>query len=328
MRPAAMPFGVVLLLALPRAASAQAWVPDGGSGSVSVQYQNLFVREHAFGSTLIDRGHIESHGAIADVVYGVTDRLAVRFSVPFFVAKYDGSNPHVLDGLPNIDNGRYHGALQDLRLDIRYAISRDHAIKVTPFVTTIVPSHQYVYFGHSAVGTDLNEVQIGSYVGRTLDPIMPQLFVQGRVAYGFVQPMLGISHNRTYLDLELGYAVRPGVRVYLIGTGYTTHGGINFAPPPNTRAALDAMGPGFYQHHDQISHEETANIGLGGAVEITRSLDLFGSIGTNMMQINGHVIQRGVSAGVTWHFSRHDALGDLREEPRRLAARCVCGKAR
>lgn len=330
MRPG-VPFGIVLLLAFPGPASAQAWLPEGGSGSVSLQYQNMFVRDHAAGSTLLDRGHIESQGAIADVVYGVTDHLAVRFSVPWFVAKYNGQYPHVLDGLPNIDNGNYHGAVQDLRLDVRYAISPDHALKVTPFVTTIVPSHQYVYFGHSAVGTDLNEVQIGSYVGRTLDPIAPQLFVQGRVAYGFVQPILGISHNRTYVDLELGYAVRPGVRVYVIGTGYTTHGGVNFVLPPNTQKALDAMGPGFWQHHDQIGHEETANLGLGGAVEITRSLDLFGSIGTNMMEVNGHVVQRGISAGITWHFSRRDALGDLRdrrEEPRKMTARCVCGKAR
>jgi hypothetical protein len=331
MRPARLLFGNVLLLALPWVASAQAWLPDQGSGSVSIQYQNGFVRDHAFGSTQVDAGHIESHGVIADVVYAVTDRVAVRFSLPYFVAKYDGSKPHnQIPGLPNLDNGRYHGAVQDLRLDVRYAISPHHAIAVTPFVTTIVPSHQYTYFAHSAVGTDLNELQVGSYVARALDPILPQFFVQGRVAYGFVQKMLGISHNRTYLDLEFGYAVRPGVRVFVLGTGYTTHGGLAFpAPPVKGYDYFTRLGGiEYWRHHDQINHEQTANLGVGGAVAITHTLDLFGSIGTNMMEVNGHVVARGVSAGVTWHFSRDNGLGELREEPRKMAARCVCGTAR
>jgi hypothetical protein len=320
--------GVTLLLALPALASAQAWTPDAGSGAISIQYQNDFVRDHAAGSTLVDVGHIETHEAIADFVYGVTDRIAVRFTLPYVVSKYDGPNRHFIDGLPVIDNGNYHGAVQDLRLDVRYAITPHRSIAVTPFVTTIVPSHQYVYFAHSAVGTDLNELQVGSYVARTLDPISPQLFVQSRVAYGFVQPMIGVSHNRTYLDIELGYVVRPGVRVFLLGTGFTTHGGIEL-PLVSPKATLEAIGGvEMWQHHDQIGHEQQADLGLGGAVAITRSLDVFGSIGTNVMEVNGHVMARGLAVGLTWHFSRNDGLGELREEPRKMAARCVCGKAR
>jgi len=322
--------GVMLLTALPVSASAQAWLPDKGSGGVSLQYQNDLVRNHAYGSTQADAGHIDSHEIIADVVYGVTDRIAVRLSVPYIVSKYNGPKPHVIEGLPKLDNGRYHGTLQDLRFDVRYAISPNHSLAVTPFVTTIVPTHQYAYFAHSAAGADLQEVQVGSYVARTLDPIAPQLFVQARLGYGFVHPMLGISHNRSYLDLELGYAVRPGVRVFLVGTSFTTHGGISYPPPPAVgRDVLIAEGGlPYWQHHDQIAHEQQANLGLGGAVAISRSLDAFGSIGTNMIEVNGHVMARGLSVGVTWHFSRDDALGDLREEPRKMIARCVCGKAR
>ena len=323
-------FSIFLLLALPATTFAQAWLPDKGSGSLSLQYQNGLVRDHAFGTTLFDRGHIDSHNIVADFTYGVTDRLAIRFSVPYVVSKYNGPFAHTWPGWPNLDNNRYHGTVQDLRLDVRYALSPNHALAVTPFVTTIVPSHQYDYFAHSAVGTDLKEVQVGSYVARTLDPIAPQLFVQARVAYGFVHEVLGIPHNRTYLDLELGYTVRPGVRVFLLGTGYTTHGGLNFpAPPASAKDTLITLcGDPCWLHHDQIAHEQTANAGLGGAVAITRSLDLFGSIGTNVMEVNGHVMARQASAGVTWHFSRDNGLGELREEPRKMIARCVCQKAR
>jgi hypothetical protein len=320
----------ILLLAPTGSASAQAWLPDKGSGGISLQYQNDLVRDHALGWTQVDNGHIKTHEAIADIVYGFTDRIAVRFSLPYIVSKYNGPKGHVIEGLPKFDNGHYHGTFQDVRLDLRYAISPNHSVAVTPFVTAIVPSHQYVYFAHSGAGSDLQETQVGSYVARTLDPIAPQLFVQTRVAYGFVHPMLGISHNRAYLDLELGYAVRPGVRMFLVGTAFTTHGGISYPPPPAiVKDVLIAEGGlPYWQHHDQIGHEQQANLGVGGAVELTRSLDLFGSIGTNMIEVNGHVLAHGLSVGMTWHFSRNDVLGDFREEPRKMVARCVCGKAR
>ncbi len=319
---------IVVLLRLSTSAFAQAWLPGKGSGAISFQYQNGLVRDHYFGSTPSDVGHVQSHDVVADVLYGVTERLAIRFNVPFIVAKYDGPRPHQLPELPNYDNNHYHGTLQDVRLDVRYALSPNRPLALTPFVTAIVPSHDYVYFAHSAAGADLHEVQIGTFVARTLDPILPRMFVQARLAYGFVERVLAISHNRSYLDLELGYAPRPGFRVFLLGTSLATHGGVDFVPPPQTRLALEAMGPGFWQHHDQIADERSTNLGLGAAIEITRSLDVFGSIGTNIIEVNGHAMAHVFSMGMTWHFSRGDALGELREEPRRMAARCLCSTSR
>jgi hypothetical protein len=314
-------------------AFAQAWVPQKGAGAVSFQYQNALVTDHFFGSTRLDVGHIQTHDVVIDAAYGLTDHLAVRFTVPFVASKYDGAFPHTVPELPNYDNNHYHGTWQDLRFDARYALSPGRSVVVTPFVNVIIPSHDYFYFAHSAPGTDLHELQTGAYVARMLDPIVPRAFVQVRLAYGFVERVLGISHNRSYADLEVGYFVSPGFRVFVTGTGLLTHGGIRF-PSRNTRAALlnlgAAMGVGdaVWVDHDQIGREQSANLGLGGSIAVTKSLDLFGTLGTNLAERNGHAIKRAFAVGVTWHFSPDDPLGDLRGRAKGAIARCACDRGR
>ena len=83
---------VAALLQSSAAAFAQAWLPEKGTGAISFQYQSGLVFDHYFGSAAVDVGHIQSHSVVADVSYGLTDRLAVRFNVPFIVAKYAGKS--------------------------------------------------------------------------------------------------------------------------------------------------------------------------------------------------------------------------------------------
>jgi hypothetical protein len=72
-----------------------------------------------------------------------------------------------MDGIPQqywipftpIDDGKYHPTFQDFRFDVRYNVTKKGVV-LTPFVGSIVPSHDYAYFGHSAVGRDLKELQV------------------------------------------------------------------------------------------------------------------------------------------------------------------------
>ena len=82
-------------------------------------------------------------------------------------------------------------------------------------------------FAHSAPGRDLHELQVGAYWAKLLDRVLPGLFVTGRYSYGFTQRVLDISHNRSNVDLELGYFIKPEVRVFGLGSGQLTHGGID-----------------------------------------------------------------------------------------------------
>ena len=217
-------------------ASAQAFVPPAGEGTVSFLFQNMLVRDHYLTTTRRDFfGPIDTNVFVIDVGYGVTDRLAVDVALPFVISKYSGDYPHPLP-LPltpvTIDDGRYHGAFQDVRLAVRYSVVRGRTA-VTPFVGSFMPSHGYEYFAHSAPGRRLWEVQVGVTAAALLDQLIPGAFVQGRYSYGFVQPVADLSDvrlnsNRSNADLEMGYFVTPGLRLFVLAAGQLTHGGIDF----------------------------------------------------------------------------------------------------
>src|SRR5881394_1323736 len=173
---------LITSLLLANVAFGQAWVPPKGEGEMALSYQNLFTKEHFNGD-----------GSRHD--YGATDKLAVSLSVPYGFGKYDGPFPHLLP----IDNGDYHGALQDLHIGVRYNIGT-HPFVFTPFLAIAFPSHHYEHFAHSAVGTDLWEVQMGINAGRRLDPLLPNAYVQLRYSYALVQRVIGIRPNRSRIE--------------------------------------------------------------------------------------------------------------------------------
>ena len=142
--------------------------------------------------------------------------MAFSVALPYVGAKYWGPYPHPTT--PTASTTRYNSTFQDFRFDIRYNITRKGLV-VTPFVGTIMPSHDYIYFAHSAVGRDVRELQVGAYGAKLLDSLLPGLFVTGRYSYGFAQRVLDISHNRSNLDLELGYFVKPDFRVFALAQG-------------------------------------------------------------------------------------------------------------
>ena len=109
-----------------------------------------------------------------------------------------------------------------------------------------------------------------------------------------------------------------------------THGGIDF-PATTPRVALlslgDQMGVGdaVWVNHDRIGHEQSVNVALGTSIALRPSLDVFGSVASNVFERNGHSMKHGFGMGVTWHTAGHDPLRDLRGgSAKRAIARCVC----
>ncbi|PYT25799.1 MAG: hypothetical protein DMG57_23805 [Acidobacteria bacterium] len=160
----------------------------------------------------MDRGHIHSDALTLEVDYSLTDRLALRMAVPYIVAKYSGPFPHQLP----IDDGSYRSTFQDFTIDVRYNLSK-RPVVLTPFFTTVIPSHSYEYFAHSAVGRDQREYHLGTNFGRRLDPVLPKAYLQARYSYVFVERVLGISPNRSDVEFTLGYFLTP--RLSILGTG-------------------------------------------------------------------------------------------------------------
>ena len=300
---------------------AQAWVPAQGEGAVSVLYQDLFVKDHFLaGGGRVDRGHIRSNNLLLDVTYGITDDLTVALAVPFVRTRYSGGAPHPTEQ----DNGEPHSGFQDLRFGARYKLF-DGPVTITPFVGTTVPSHGYEYFAHAAYGTRVRELEVGSYVARMVGARLPGVFVQARYSYAFAQRIAGIDHDRSSLDLEVGYFVRPALRVFVLGTGQKTHGGID-TPDAGWRAMPANLAP----HHDRVARLEMLDLGGGAQFSVTRSIDVFGSFVTTLAGRNSHALARGLTIGASWGFGRKPSIGslggDAAGEPLTVLPRCLCQK--
>lgn len=322
----------VIVAAYARPAGAQAWLPAKGEGAVSVIYQDLFDKYHQFpGIGKVDAGSTTSRSMLLDVTYGVTDKLAISFAIPWVSANYVGAGPHpladlsggtpVFYGTTPLDDGTYHGTWQDIRFDVRYNLTKKGLV-LTPFIGSSAPSHDYVTLAHAAPGVRLKQLQIGVAGAKMLDRVVPGLFVQGRYAYGITQKLLDISHNRSNVDLEVGYFVTPKLRVMALGAGQLSHGGIDMVNNPRVN-----LPPFQFLNHDRITRINFLNVGGGAAYSLTERIDVFASMVRTVAARNGHLIDRGISMGASWSFSAGRAKDSAIARAEQSLAKCVCAKS-
>ena len=324
---------VPLTLAVSAApARAQAYVPEQGEGSVSILYQNTFVKTHYITTTPYDMGQIRSDAMLVDFTYGLTDKMAVSVGIPWVASKWTGTgvvdipnhivslpHPLPLSNVVTLDDGTYHSTFTDFRFNVRYNLVKQRGLALTPFVGSITPSHGYETFAHAAPGRDLNELKVGVSAARMLDEWVPGLFVQGTYSYGFTQQVLDIAHNRSVIDLEAGYFVTPKLRAIFLGSGQITHGGID--------ATLEtAFDPVLFPVHDQITKDNFLNLGGGAAYSLSDTLDIFGSLIHTVAVRNVHAIDYGVSFGLSVSFSPRRAKDRAIASAEGSLAKCLCEK--
>jgi hypothetical protein len=304
--------GALFLLA--SSALAQAWLAPKGEASFGAAYQNIYTHDHLFqDGDVFDGGRIRMNVAVFGLSYSFTDRLAASASVPYASARYDGRSPHT----NGVDDGSYHSGFTDLRLDVRYNLLREPAV-VTPFVSAIIPTRDYPTFAHAALSSGLQQYLVGVSVGRRLDPILERGFAQLRYSYAFVEEVLGVSHDRSNLDLEVGYFLTPSLGISAIGSFQKTHGGLEL-PVPGTAAAAEFRRTPYYVHHDQLAQSNFVNVGGIVSYALTGAVDVFVAYQSMVWGENVHAVQPGLGFGLSWGFSpdrvvrsfvRRSATGD------------------
>jgi hypothetical protein len=279
---------------LPYSVCAQAWLFPKGEGAVSLSYQNIYVRKHVFAlGEAFDRGHIVSHGAIVGVDYSLANRLAVRLSLPYIAAKYNGPFPHQLP----VDGGRYHSSAQDLTIDLRYNVAR-RPLVITPFFTAVLPSHGYEYFAHSAVGRNVREYHVGANLGRRLNPVLPKAYLQARYSYAYVQRIYDVSPNRSNVEAQLGYFLKPGLSISAAGYWMDTHRGM----PHPFGVPFSGVSEEKYRQHDQIGKARLLDLGGGLSYSVNPSLQVFVSVARSVGGRNNHLRAAVITVGFSRTF--------------------------
>ncbi len=309
---------ILLMAASP--AVAQAWLPSQGEISTSFVFSNSFVDEHDLNGLRDKNSDIFTNTLLADVTIGLRDNLSLTLALPIVSSKFvsAGTPPH-----PTIqDDGQYHTTATDLRFDVRYnAYTRGNFV-VTPFLGSVTPAHKYEYFAHAAPGRRVNELQIGTLVGTTLDGILPGMFVQARYGFGIQEKYADVRHNRSMFSGELGYFATPDIRVFAMASGQVTHGGVDLTP-----TARLVWPDHKWRNHDRITRENFTTVGGGVGWSVNDVLDVFGSYTTMVQARNTHVLERGILFGASIRLQKSSLeRGIVNLSAGNRIARCACQK--
>ena len=243
---------------------------DGASSgfrSFGVEYQ--FVRTGDFDSGIgdIDIGNTEAHVLVLSTEYAFDDRWSLTASLPWIRKRHTGALPHnpFLDLQPEyvpsdaevIDDGDYHSNFQDLFIGINYLIPRGR-FTLQPMINAGMPSNDYPFYGHAAVGKDLWQVQVGS--GFAYTPHISRFFFGGAVRYVFIESHLGVDVDHWLLDAEVGYSWTPTLSTRLFLNAKVGNSGLEF---PDDYPRLPPDGDETWYRHDQITKHNFVNGGLG-----------------------------------------------------------------
>jgi hypothetical protein len=285
------PAALAVALALPSVASAQAWTPGTGEGALAIT-----AGDYAFA------GHFDSDGGrdpfggtharsiAVEIQYGITDRLAVTAGLPFISTRLTGSFP-IGVALGPLDDGRYHGDFQDVRLELRF-MATARTLALTPFVAANLPSHQYEVVGEAVPGKRTRELILGTNLGRLLGR---RAYVHGRYGYSIVEKVVPEVRtlNRSNLELEAGGSALRRLALRVLVAWQVTHGGLD----------LEDMRthPGFFRTHDRAARTNYFNLGAGATLEAARSLDLYLVFVKTVSGENAHQA-RSWSLGASWQF--------------------------
>lgn len=294
---------VLCLLGISAApACAQEHATRAGHGSVTVGYQYVSVDGFAGSLGDVPVGEVETHAFSIDVDYHLTDKLTLVAGIPFIRERYIGDfdhNPLALDPprpeVPNIDLGDWNSDFQDFHVGVRYLLSERNLI-VEPFVVAGIPSNDYPFFGHAAIGRNRSQVDVGStfiYV-----PPISDAWYRVDVSYAFVEQTLGVNINHLNINAEAGYFFSPrlSARLFML---YRDGNGLNFPvdfPPPPERT--DEM---WYQHDRLVKHNFT-NFGAGFDWVMSERYRLSSAVMTMARANQIHDVEYAISLGLTRLF--------------------------
>ena len=325
---------LALLPALAIPQFAQAWLSPQGEGTVTMLYQNDIERLHAFGDGRTkDKGHTYLDGIFVGTDFSFTDRLAVTVSLPYIAGMYVGSSPHLLvRGDPStevaLDNGHYHGGLQDFRFNVRYSLSQ-RALKIVPFFqaddTQPRLSHARARRGRSRRAG----VSHGRERGAASEiPSCRRHSLQGQYAFG-MSPLVAanIAPKRSYGEVQLGYLLSRHITLQGSSVLTWSNNGLDFDYNlfPNNLTGEQ------YLNHDRISRAKLLDAAGTIAYQVNRSTNFLLSVGHSFYGTNTHLRYLVTTVGFTKAFStklsaENKSLTALPDENKAVV--CTCAKTK
>ncbi len=269
-----------------------------GYASVSYQYISVDGFEASTGTSPI--GKVETQTVSFDIDYHLTERWTVSAGVPFVRKRYLGPFPHdpmTLDPprpwVENVDQGDWNSDFQDFHLGLKY-LAKDGPLAIEPFVYYGLPTSEYPFFGHAAVGQQLWKLDVGTSF--SYFPGLSNAYYRADIAYVFVEETLGTSIDHWKIFGEAGYQFNQhwtGRLFFLLKDGK----GLDFPedfPPPRTTEM-------WYQHDRQVRHN-FLNVGIGLDWNLESGYQISANFMKQPWQEQVHKMEYAFTVGVSRGF--------------------------
>jgi hypothetical protein len=253
---------------------------EPGRGQVSLSLQTLSTSGAYTGSggSTLPESSSEGYSALLEIEYLLGERWSLYLGLPYINKRFTGFPPHNPAFLETphpeaefIDDGEYHGGLQDLRLGVAYHTGGPRW-EIAPFVRVELPTRDYPHFGSSAIGQNLWRAELGADFAHQLE--FSNFYYGVGYSYTFVEQTLGVNVDYHRIPVRLGYFVNPRLSVELFGEGKLGNGtdGQDYcgAFGPTGQCVLLRQDESWYQHDRQIRHNY-ATVGVSTSYAIGRN---------------------------------------------------------
>ncbi len=272
---------------------------SAGHGQVSIDYQYIHIDGFRSSVGTGNIGTTDTHAVNLEVHYSLNDKWSISAGIPLITKRYRGGVPHdpaAISPAPDaefIDDGDYHTEFQDWHFGVRY-LAHSGRLSIEPFAALGVPSHDYPFFAHAAVGQNLWKLEIGASF--TYLPPLSDFYIRLDPGYVFVEETLGVNIDHWRIHTELGYYLRQNLTVRgfaIIKEGNGLDFPEDFPPPRNDE---------FWYNHDRMVRHNFINAGIGLDWAINRDYVVSFSAMKMVHAEQVHKMDRAFTLGVTRGF--------------------------
>lgn len=274
--------------------------------SIRVEYHYAYTSDFEYDSAVFDGGTTTSHAVVFAGDFPINDRWRLFASIPYVLRKHNGVGLGVHNPATDffqfdppdrrfIDDGDYHGGLQDLSIGVQYRAIDRPGFSLSPFMSFGTPVTDYPYYGAAAIGRQLNEFHLGLSV--ELRPYFSDWMFQSDLTYAITEEVLGVNLNYWHAYVAAGYYLTPRFmpRVFVIARE---------APNALIVEDIDAIGwdSEYGWRHDQILKHSFVNLGLGADFLVSERYSISGTYYQSVKSDNIYQLDAAFTIGLTYNF--------------------------
>jgi len=308
------------LLALSAPGRSQAQSQQKGDASIRVEYQYIGTGSYQADSFVANYWTTDSHVALLSGDYALSDKWTIYAALPYVQKRFNPSDvefptgpgdPHDpnhyfwVDFVPPdkrfIDDGDYHGGLQDLSFGVSYRAVDGPAWTVSPYFGYAVPADNYPFYAKAAIGLNLWNIPVG--VDVSFIPYFSDWHFRGNLAYVFSEEVLGVNVDYWLAYLSAGYWFKPNFSMNVfLSSKYLRDGLIIDYDFGDLGHYPDDFGTEEWYHHDQTLRHRILNVGIAFDYYFNEKWQLSGSYFETTWADQTNEVDGAFSIAVTRYF--------------------------